>query len=220
MVWWGTLRISLFSIAFDTLELVFQKLLTNPPFHHNVYASIVWELTAQNLINRGCSIKHANASNPHSTCLSLSLAALDIFVAKSSMVGIFAILDIQTLRISPYPPSFPNLGTTIMCAFFGIYTTPPPMFCYMAAFKAYILHNTFLVSLLENLATKSWTFCNFLWNSKSLEFHSPSSLFLKTYSKESRMFNVLEMICWSNHLPCSQSCGHSCYTTPSAQGHW
>jgi hypothetical protein len=57
-----------------------------------VYASIITELMAQNLINPGCSIGHAIASFALSTHLSTSFTALDIFPAKSTMVGILATL--------------------------------------------------------------------------------------------------------------------------------
>jgi hypothetical protein len=162
---WFSLRINLFSIASKTLELVFQKLFTDPQFYHNIYAFIVWELTIQNLISPGCSIGHANASFNRSIHLDFSKAALNIFPAKSTMVGIFAILDMQTLQISPYPSSFPTPGTPSTpstCAFSGSHTTPLPMCCCMASFMACVCHNTVLILLLENLTTKSWTFCSFL----------------------------------------------------------
>jgi hypothetical protein len=66
-------------------------------FHHNLYASTVWKLIAQNLIILKCSIGHANASTYRSSCLAFLEAALDIFLAKSTMVEIFAILDMRTL---------------------------------------------------------------------------------------------------------------------------
>jgi hypothetical protein len=68
------------------------------------------------LINPGCEIGHANASTNCSNRLSFSVSALDFFPAKSTMVGIFIILVIQTLRISPYLPSSLNSGTSITSA--------------------------------------------------------------------------------------------------------
>jgi hypothetical protein len=108
MGWSGCRVIYSYSSLGFTRELVLQKLLTNPPFHHNVYASIVTELMAQNLINPWCSIGHAIASFSLSSRLSTSFTALDIFPAKSTMVEILATLDMRTFRISPYPPLFPK----------------------------------------------------------------------------------------------------------------
>jgi hypothetical protein len=106
----------------------------------------------------------------------------------------------RTLRILPYPPSFPNLRIPITYAFFGSHTTPPSMCCCMVTFKACVRHGIVLVLLLENLATKSWTFSSLLRNSKPLEFHSPSSPFLKTHSKKWMIFDVLEQSCYFERL--------------------
>jgi hypothetical protein len=156
------------------------------------------------LITLGCEIGHANASTDLSTCLSFFVATLDFFPAKSTMVGVFIILDMQTLQISSYPPSLLNPDSLITLTSSGTHITPL-FICYcMTTFKACVCHGIGLILLLENLATKSWTFYNLPQKCTSLGFHSPPFGLLYTYSKEWMMFNVLEMICWSNHLPYSQ----------------
>jgi hypothetical protein len=79
MVIWLSIRIHWFPTASDTQELVFQNFFTNSPFYHNVYASIIREWIAQNLITLGCEIGHTNASTNHSTRFSFRVAALDFF---------------------------------------------------------------------------------------------------------------------------------------------
>ena len=61
---------------------------------------------------------------------------------KSTIVGIFFILDKRTLRISLYLPSILYLGTSINFAILCIHITPSSMCCYMVAFKACICHST------------------------------------------------------------------------------
>jgi hypothetical protein len=147
---------------------------------------------------------HANASTNRSCCLSYSMVALDFFLAKSTMVRMFVILDIQTLGIFPYPPLSLNLGTPNTCATSGTHTTLPPMCCYMAAFKACVYLGTGLLLLWEKHDTKSCTFCNFHGIFDPLVSIPHLLAFLYTHSKEWMMFHVFILICWSNHLPSFQ----------------